>query len=151
MSTNQQIKSKEGFIRNSLTTNSIKQFWKGTDEVRIRNDRDYAGFTLDDLKGSFKGQVYEDDINVIEGRVALLQGLGKNSNSMKDGANTTSIADITDPIDITLNSTSSFAIAVASQGGNPRYLYEEHKLKEFFQCLAKNGIEVNFKIIRKNT
>ena len=142
MNSNQQynqIKSKGDFIRNCLTTNSLKQFWKGTDELKIIDDRAYADLTLDDLESNFIEGVYQDDITVIKGSIILLQGLNQGSIPAHDTT------------DITLNSISSFGIAVASQGGNPRYLYEEHKLKELFQCLAKNGIEVNFKIIRKNT
>lgn len=51
--------------------------------------------------------------------------------------------------DLLFNSISSFGITVASQGGNPEYLYEEYKLKKFFQHLARNGIEVSFKVKAK--
>ena len=46
-----QVKSKNDLIRDCLTTNSLKQFWKGTDELKIIDDRAYADLTLDDLLG----------------------------------------------------------------------------------------------------
>lgn len=145
----QQIQSQSNFIRNYLTTNSLKQFWRMTNEWKITNDKFYADSTLNELEGNFPEEVYKDDIAMIKGRIILLQGLNQESTPTSPvQENTTDTADVAD---IALNSISSFGITLASQGGDVRYLYEEYKLKELFKNLAKNGIEVNFKVVSKST
>ena len=137
--------SQADFIKNSLIMNSMKRFWYGIDESEILTNCEYTKSTLSRITNLFYQAVYVEDRTNILSRIEYLRNYNDNENNEDRDYQPENTEDLL------LNSISSFGITVSSQGGNPKFLYEDYKLKEFFQHLAKNAIEVNFKIIRKNT